>query len=103
MQEKKVNLEILQNERLQYKTIRPNAEQMGNLNEKIKHLKEEIEKEIKKLKKVPSINKGSKNYVFKEKAFSKSKINPNTAYYYYTKLAPYIDNLQYKNLLIGNR
>ncbi len=48
---------------------------------------------------VPSINKTSKHYIFKETKFKESFISSGTAYNYYTWIKPYIDDIKYINII----
>lgn len=56
--------------------------------------KEEIE-----LKSTPTLNKKSDYYIFNEKDFLKSGINKNTALTYYQWISPYIDSMEYKDII----
>lgn len=48
---------------------------------------------------VPSINKTSKHYIFKETKFKESSISSGTAYNYYTWIKPYIDDIEYIDII----
>lgn len=61
--------------------------------------KEVIREQELKLLNIPTINKKSKHYIFKETEFKKSGILPGTAYNYYIWLKPYIDNNEYIKLI----
>ena len=103
LQEKLAELEVLKDKKSKIQTIRTNTEQLNLLKMEIKHLELEIEEERLLPRQIPTINKTSDYYIFNEKHFSHSLINSNTAYNYYDKLVPFIEKLQYKNLLIGSR
>lgn len=60
---------------------------------------EVIRQEELKLLNIPTINKNSKHYIFKETKFKKSGITSGTAYNYYIWLKPYIDNNEYIKLI----
>lgn len=79
-----------------------NTDYVDNKTKKINKLKEEIKKlTINSLQ--ININKDSKNYIFNENNFKISGINPHTAYKYYRLIAPYINELRYKDLIIGKK
>ncbi|MBU0721441.1 hypothetical protein KJ877_08865 [bacterium] len=105
LQEKLDELKSLENEKKEFLKMYTNIEGLYVLNEQIRHIQLEIEIELstEKIRELPTTNKQSKNYVFKENRFKLSKINSNSAYNYYTKLAPFIEKGYYKHLLIGNR
>lgn len=71
-------------------------------NKEIKKYEEIIKYETIKKKGLPTLNKKSKYYIFKEKNFLNSGINENTALSYYQWISPYIDNYEYKNIINPN-
>lgn len=55
--------------------------------------------EAKELIVAPALYKGSPNFVFKEKNFENSGIQPHSASSYYSKIASYIDNELYNEIM----
>ncbi len=88
LQEKKEELEILENDKY-----------VEGKTKKIKSLKDEIKKLTKKKIAFPAIKKKSDNYIFGEEWFSYSKINSNSAYDNYLFIKDFIENEKYKQLL----
>lgn len=73
----------------QYTTKEKNA-QIAVLNIEIKETEDMYDK-------VPKINKGSDGFIFKEESFQKFKINPSTAYGYYTDITNLIKRFGYNS------
>jgi hypothetical protein len=69
-------------------------------NEQILALENRIKKESRCLKKNPALLKNNSNFVFNEEKFQESHIQSDTALRYYYKIAPYIKENQYSNIII---
>ena len=72
----------------------------NNLNNNaIKDYKNQIQNEMLKKKRLPTLNKKSKYFVFEEKDFKKSGINQSTALRYFQWISPYIKELKYIDII----
>ncbi|WP_419774658.1 hypothetical protein [Halarcobacter sp.] len=90
IQEAEDNIKKIENDT--YLSVHQKEKEKAQYNEVIR------EQELKLLN-IPTINKNSKHYIFKETKFKKSGIPPGTAYNYYIWLKPYIDNNEYIKLI----